>query len=65
MSWPLAVIFLVLIGLGVPIAVVLLGTATLGMYTRQVPLTMLTQTILDGVRSYTLLAIPFYIMAGS
>lgn len=60
----LAVIFLVLIGLGVPIAVVLLGTATLGMYTRQVPLTMLTQTILDGVRSYTLLAIPFYIMAG-
>lgn len=60
----LAVIFLVLIGLGVPIAVVLLGTATLGMYTRQVPLTMLTQTILDGVSSYTLLAIPFYIMAG-
>jgi len=60
----LAVIFLVLIGLGVPIAVVLLGTATLGMYTRQVPLTMLTQTILGGVSSYTLLAIPFYIMAG-
>ena len=60
----LAVIFLLLIGFGVPIAVVLLGISALGMYTRQVPLTMLTQTILDGVRSYTLLAIPFYIMAG-
>ena len=60
----LILIFVLMLILGVPIAIVILLTAAIGLYSRDIPLSMLPQTMIIGIKSYTLLAIPLYILAG-
>ncbi len=57
-------VFLFLLILGAPIAIVILLTSAIGLYFNNIPLSMLPQTMINGVNSYTLLAIPLYILAG-
>ncbi len=57
-------IFIFLLFFGVPIAFTILLVSALGLLFRNVPLTMLPQTMIAGVNSYTLLAVPLYILAG-
>jgi len=60
----LILIFVLMLILGVPIAIVILLTSAIGLYFKDIPLAMLPQTMINGINSYTLLAIPLYILAG-
>lgn len=60
----LILIFVLMLILGVPIAIVVLLTSAIGLYSRDIPLAMLPQTMINGIQSYTLLAVPLYILAG-
>lgn len=60
----LILIFVLMLILGVPIAIVVLLTSAIGLHSRDIPLSMLPQTMINGIKSYTLLAVPLYILAG-
>jgi len=57
-------IFVSILILGVPIGVAILLISAIGLYFKNISLLMLPQTIIDGIKSYILLAIPLYILAG-
>jgi len=59
--------FLVFLALGAPIVFVLGIAATLTLMLTQpdIPITIVTQRIYDGLNSFTIMAIPFFIFAGS
>ena len=58
-------LFFVLMALAVPIAFAMSGSAVVALlYQGQVPLTLVAQRAFAGADSYTLLAIPFFIIAG-
>ena len=65
MTWTLAVVPIALLLLGFPIFLVLLTAcvATL-VFTMNVPLAALHQTLFGSVNAFALLAIPFFIYAG-
>ncbi|MCI3921117.1 TRAP transporter large permease [Paenibacillus sp. TRM 82003] len=60
----LAVSFLVLILLRFPIAMVLALSSLLTAFTLDIPLAVIGQRMIQGLNSYSLLAIPFFILAG-
>ncbi|GGG00334.1 TRAP transporter large permease [Paenibacillus abyssi] len=60
----LAVSFIILMVLGFPIAIVLTGSTLLTIMFLDIPLAVVGQRIIQGVNSYTLLAVPFFILAG-
>ena len=57
--------FFVLLFLGIPIAIALCASAMLylALYT-EIPLIIVGQQMLKGVDSFTLMAIPFFVIAG-
>ena len=59
--------FLVFLAIGTPIVFVLGIAATLTLMLTQpdIPITIVTQRIYDGLNSFTIMAIPFFIVAGS
>jgi tripartite ATP-independent transporter DctM subunit len=60
----LAVSFVVLIVLRFPIAMVLALSSLLVAFTLDIPLAVIGQRMVQGMNSYSLLAIPFFILAG-
>lgn len=66
MGYALGIIFIVLLLIGLPIGLALgLGSLlSMGMYS-PVPLEIVVQRLISGIRSFPLLAIPLYIIAGS
>lgn len=59
------VMFLIFLIIGVPIAFSMGGAAALGiLVSSSVPVTLITQRMFEGVNSYTLLAIPLFMLAG-
>ena len=58
--------FLVFLAIGTPIVFVLGIAATLTLMLTQpdIPITIVTQRIYDGLNSFTIMAIPFFIVAG-
>jgi len=57
-------IFFLLLIFGAPIAIVVLTTSIIGLILNDIPLSMIPQTMINGINSYTLLAVPLYILAG-
>lgn len=58
--------FAVLLLLGIPISMVVLGASTLGiMAYANTPLMIVVQQLFSGLNNYVLLAIPFFIISGS
>ena len=59
--------FLVFLAIGTPIVFVLGIAATLTLMLTQpdIPLTIVTQRIYDGLNSFTIMAIPFFVFAGA
>ncbi|KJS22693.1 MAG: C4-dicarboxylate ABC transporter permease [Clostridiaceae bacterium BRH_c20a] len=58
-------IFIGTIAIGVPIAVALILGVAGGLYVSDIPLLLIGQKMYTGIDSYTLLAIPFFILAGT
>lgn len=59
------IIFLVFLILGVPIAFSMGSSAALGiLINSDIPVALITQRMFEGVNSYTLLAIPLFMLAG-
>ncbi|SDZ42520.1 TRAP transporter, DctM subunit [Evansella caseinilytica] len=56
--------FLVLLLLGFPVALVLSGSALITMLVLDISLATVVPNLVQGVNSYTLLAVPFFILAG-
>ena len=59
--------FLVFLAIGTPIVFVLgiAATLTLLLIQPEIPLTIVTQRIYDGLNSFTIMAIPFFVFAGA
>lgn len=60
----LIVTFVALILLRFPIALVLIGSSLAVAWGMNIPLAVIGQQLIQGLNSYTLLAIPFFILAG-
>ena len=60
----LVVLFFALMVVGVPIAFAMAGGSLVALIMQGVPLTIAVQRMYSGADSFTLLAIPFYILAG-
>jgi len=60
----LGVMFLVLLVLGVPIAIVIGLTAVFGLMSSGINMQLAAQRMFSGVDSFTLMSIPFFIFAG-
>jgi tripartite ATP-independent transporter DctM subunit len=58
-------LMLVLMMAGVPVAITIGAAATLGVVLADVPLELVPRTMTDAVDSFTLLAVPFFILAGN
>ncbi|MGI9336752.1 MAG: TRAP transporter large permease [Gammaproteobacteria bacterium] len=60
-------LFVVLLGLGMPIVFVLGIAATVSLLVLQpeIPLTIVAQRMYDGLNSFTIMAIPFFVFAGA
>ena len=60
------VAFFVLLLLGIPISMVVLGASTLGVILYSgTPLQIVVQQMFSGLNNYVLLAIPFFIVSGT
>ena len=57
-------LFFLFLILGVPIAIVVLTSSIIGLIINNIPLSMIPQTMINGINSYTLLAVPLYILSG-
>ena len=58
--------FFVLLLLGIPISMVVLGASTIGvMVYSNTPLQIVVQQMFSGLNNYVLLAIPFFIISGT
>lgn len=65
MIWPVFAYLFVLLGIGVPIAVALSGSAFLFILLQtHTPVEIVLQRIISGVDSFPLLALPFFLLAG-
>ncbi|MDR2527411.1 MAG: TRAP transporter large permease [Synergistaceae bacterium] len=64
MGTTLIVSFLVMLVLGVPIALSIGVSATLVLFLSDMPLEALPQTLFSGVNSFSLVAVPFFVLAG-
>ena len=60
----LLISFFVLLCLKCPISFALLTSSILTLLVKGLPLTMVPQNLMEGAESFTLLAVPFYILAG-
>lgn len=60
----LLISFFVLLLLKCPISFALLTSSLLTLLVKGLPLTMVPQNLMEGAESFTLLAVPFYILAG-
>ena len=60
----IVIIFTLLLAIGAPIAIVVLTSSIIGLIANNVPLSMIPQTMINGINGYTLLAIPLYILVG-
>jgi len=60
----LVVTFVALVLLRFPIALVLIGSSLVVAWGMNIPLAVIGQQLIQGLNSYTLLAIPFFILAG-
>ena len=60
----LLISFFVLLFLKCPISFALLTSSILTLLVKGLPLTMVPQNLMEGAESFTLLAVPFYILAG-
>ena len=56
--------FFLLLSLACPISFCLLASSLLTMWDKGLPLTTVSQNLVEGAESFTLLAVPFYILAG-
>ena len=65
MSAPMILVFLLLIGLAVPVAHAMLGGAALALWLEGKPMAVLAQRLYSPTQSFPMLAIPFFILAGS
>ena len=66
MGYALAVVFIVLLVIGLPIGLALgLGSLASISFFSSVPLEIVVQRLISGIRSFPLLAIPLYILAGA
>jgi tripartite ATP-independent transporter DctM subunit len=61
----LLVAFVVLLVIGLPIALAMLGAALLAVAVEGFPLSVVAQRVVTGVQSFPLLAIPLFTLAGS
>lgn len=59
------IVFASLLLLGVPIAFVVIGAGTLGVTLAGTNLTVIVQQLFSGMNSFTMLAVPFFIMSGN
>ena len=58
--------FFILLLLGIPISMVVLGASTLGvLFYSSTPLQIVVQQMFSGLNNYVLLAIPFFIISGT
>ena len=57
--------FAVLLVVGLPIALAMMGSAALVILVQDIPLSVVAQRIVTGVQSFPLLAIPLFTLAGS
>lgn len=57
-------IFFTLLLLGVPVAILILLTAIIGLFFREVPMTIIVQNLQANLISQTYLAVPMYVFAG-
>ena len=64
MGTVLIVSFLAMLVLGVPIALSIGVSATLVLFLSDMPLEALPQTLFSGVNSFSLVAVPFFVLAG-
>jgi tripartite ATP-independent transporter DctM subunit len=60
----IVIAFFGLLAIGTPIAIVVLTSSIIGLAINNIPLSMIPQTMINGINGYTLLAIPLYILAG-
>lgn len=60
----LAISFVVLLLIGFPVALVLAGSTLITMWYLDISLATIVPNMVQGVNSYTLLAVPFFILAG-
>ncbi len=61
----LLVTFAILLVVGLPIALAMLGASLLVILTEGIPLSVVAQRVVTGVQSFPLLAIPLFTLAGS
>ena len=61
----LLVSFLVLLVIGLPIALAMMGASALFIIVEGIPLSVVAQRVVTGVQSFPLLAIPLFTLAGS
>jgi len=57
--------FVVLLIVGTPIAIAMIGSAGLVIWLEGIPLTIVAQRVFAGLQSFPLLAVPLFILAGS
>lgn len=62
--WILCISFVILVMLRFPISLTLAGASILTMLYLKIPLAIVGQTMVQGMNSYSLLTIPFFILAG-
>ncbi|RKL68348.1 hypothetical protein CR203_07660 [Salipaludibacillus neizhouensis] len=60
----LSISFIILLLLGFPVALVLAGSTLITMWVLDISLATAVPNLVQGVNSYTLLAVPFFILAG-
>lgn len=60
----IACVFLVTLFLGFPVAICLALTALAGLLVNDVPLVVIVQRMFQGFNSFSLLAVPFFVLAG-
>ena len=64
MTTTLAVVFLVTLALGFPVAICLGLTSLVGLWISDVMLSLMAQRIFTGIDSFPLMAVPFFVLAG-
>lgn len=57
--------FAVLVILGTPVAIAMIGSASLVIWQDDIPLTIVAQRVFAGLQSFPLLAVPLFTLAGS
>jgi len=60
----LAVVFLVTLFLGFPVAFCLGVTSAVALWTQDIPFVLLAQRFFQGMNSFPLMAVPFFVLAG-